>query len=246
MYGEKMSLQNCIPAFLRVVRWAILVISSIGLAALTLFVISKSQLLYFISSQFFPEKTSTECPYIKDKKMHYYFYATIAFGMLFLVSYIIGIIRCFLTTNHLPKGRIIQMRKEEQTNKVRWQFYFNITALLFNIFPLIYGIVVLSTAEGERTAELDMNHGYPENYCYPLMWKTFIGVLSISSIFLAHCFVEILVLRCCLWDIEDDDSDRADLRMNYRHTKPISTKKSSRSGHGYSRGSAHDPFGTAH
>jgi len=212
-----MGARNCIPAFLRVIRWAIVVISSIGLPALTLFVI---------------KKTSTECPYIKDKKMHYYFYATIAFGMFFLVSYIIG--------------RFIQMRKDEKCNKARWQFYFNIPALLFNIGPLIYGIVVLSTAEGERTDELDMYHSYPENYCYPLMWKTFIGVLIISSIFLAHCFVEILVLRCCLWDIEDDDSDRADLRMNYRHTKPITTKKSSRSGRGYNRGSAHDPFGTAH
>ena len=137
------------------------------------------------------------------------------------------------------------MRKEG-SNKHRLQFFFNIPAFLFNIFPLIYGFVVLSTAEGERTSELDKNHAYPENYCYPLMWKIFIGVLITSSIFLAHCFVEILVLRCCLWDIDDDDSDRADMKMNYRHTKPMSTKKSSRSGQGYSRGSGRDPFGTAH
>lgn len=138
------------------------------------------------------------------------------------------------------------MRKNT-CHKMRWQFYFNIPAFLLNLCPLIYGFVVLATAEGERTSELNKDHGYPQNYCYPLMWTAFLAVLTTSSIFLAYCFVEILLIRYCLWDIDDKDDKRADLRMSYRLTKPLSTKKGSRSGHRYNRGqSAHDPFGTAH
>ena len=186
--------------------------------------------------------------------MHYYFYATIAAGLFTLAAFCIGMTsRLLAWFNRNSSGRCIQMRKNSSSNKSHWQFKFNIPAFCLNIAPLIFGIYVLASAEGERTSELDKNHAYPENYCYPLMWKAFLAAIITSSIFLAYCFVEILIIRCCLWDVADkNDPSRENLRMSYRHTKPKKTSSSRLAGHSrsgrnnYHRGSAHDPFGTAH